>query len=189
MVFLRHSFTDTQIEAIRQRALAGSQDAEAVLCMIYTGFRPSEFLALTAASYDGVKKAIRGGAKTTAGRNRTVTVSPKILPIIERRAKLGGILFPDRDGNAWALKPFTEPAFYPALEDAGISNPMVEIGGGVLRHKYSPHTCRHTFATLMKRIVASEKDKMALIGHASGDQLRDYQDVEIADLARITDAI
>lgn len=185
----RESFTDTQIEAIRQRAIAGNEDAEAVLCMIYTGFRPSEFLALTAGSYDGTKKALRGGSKTSAGKNRTVTVSPKILPIIERRAKQGGVLFPDKDGKRWDLRSFSDAVFYPALNEAGIDNPMVEVGGGVLRHKYSPHSCRHTFATLMKRTAGAEKDKMALIGHASGDQLRDYQDVAIADLARITDAI
>ena len=33
------------------------------------------------------------------------------------------------------------------------------------------------------------KDKQELIGHASAEMLRYYQDVEIADLRRITDAI
>ena len=40
-----------------------------------------------------------------------------------------------------------------------------------------------------KRAAGSDKDKLALIGHASDEQLRDYQDVHYEDLQRITDAI
>lgn len=82
-----------------------------------------------------------------------------------------------------------ETVFYPALEMCGIPNPMIEIAGGVKRHLYTPHSCRHTFATLMKRVAGSEKDKIELIGHTSGEQLRYYQDVQLEDLRRITDAI
>lgn len=70
------------------------------------------------------------------------------------------------------------------LEAAGISNPVENK-----RHKYTPHTCRHTFATLMKRVEGADKDKQELIGHASAEMLRYYQDVDLADLKRITDAI
>ena len=84
---------------------------------------------------------------------------------------------------------FTDYVFYPTLESIGIENPMVEIAGGKKRHKYTPHTCRHTFATLLKRINGSDKDKQELIGHASPEMLRYYQDVELDDLRRITDAL
>ena len=98
-------------------------------------------------------------------------------------------LFPDANGKQWELKAFTEKAFYTALEEIGIDNPLVEIAGGVLRHKYTPHTCRHTFSTLLKRAAGAEKDKLALIGHTSGDMLRYYQDVQIEDIQAITDLI
>ena len=78
---------------------------------------------------------------------------------------------------------------YPALEQIGIENPLVEIAGGVLRHKYTPHTCRHTFSTLLKRAAGADKDKLELIGHTSGEMLRYYQDVDIEDLKAITDAL
>ena len=87
------------------------------------------------------------------------------------------------------LDTFTEDVFYPTLEAIGIDNPMVEVGGGKMRHKYTPHTCRHTFATLMKRVEGSDKDKQELIGHASSEMLRYYQDVDLADLRKITDKI
>lgn len=181
----RSSFTDEQIKAI-EKACESVPHAEDILCMIYTGFRPSEFLALTAASYDKEHKTLTGGSKTQAGLNRIVTLSPHIESIVERRAASGGLLFA-QDG--WSLKDFTEKAFYPALEQIGIDNPIVEISGGAKRHKYTPHTCRHTFATLMKKVPGSEKDKLELIGHASGEMLRYYQDVNLTDLRQITDKI
>ena len=99
------------------------------------------------------------------------------------------LLCKDADGAPWELKDFTENAFYPALEKIGIDNPLVEIGGGKLRHKYTPHTCRHTFATLLKRVDGADKDKQELIGHASPEMLRYYQDAPVDDLRRITDKI
>lgn len=178
----RDAFTDIQIEQLRR---CGAYETDTILCMIYLGFRPSEFLALTAASYDKAQHSFIGGAKTDAGRARTVTVSPKILPIIEKRVRSGGHIA----GKAYSLQEFTERVFYPALELAGIDNPIVTVAGDTPRHKYTPHSCRHTFATLMKRAAGSDKDKLALIGHTSGDQLRDYQDVHYEDLRRITDAL
>ena len=178
----REAFTDVQIEKIRR---AGTDEADTVLMMIYLGFRPSEFLDLTADSYDKKHHAFIGGAKTEAGMNRTVTVSPKILPIVEDRIKKAGYIA----GQKWKLQPFTEKVFYKALRDAGIDNPIVNVAGDTPRHKYTPHSCRHTFATLMKRAAGSDKDKLALIGHTSDEQLRDYQDVHYDDLKRITDAI
>ena len=74
---------------------------------------------------------------------------------------------------------------YALLERLQIPNRTDEQG----RHRVTPHSCRHTFATLMKRAAGSDKDKLALIGHANDAQLRDYQDVAYEDLRRITNAI
>lgn len=185
----RESFTDVQIERIKH-AIGVAPYAEYVYCMIYTGFRPSEFLALTHDSYDPARCTLTGGSKTEAGRGRVVTVSPKIKKLVEvQHARSGAFLFGDSTGHQFDLKYFTEQCFYPALEAAGIDNPIVEVAGGVKRHKYSPHTCRHTFSTLMKRVQGAEKDKLELIGHTSGEMLRYYQDVAVDDLRKITDAL
>lgn len=184
----RPSFTDVEIEKIR-KAVGTVPFADYIYCMIYTGFRPSEFLTLNVSDYDKQHAALVGGAKTDAGKGRTVTISPKIRKLVEAQAKGSGHLFPDGEGKMWDLRNFTEKAFYPALEQIGIANPLVEIAGGVKRHKYTPHTCRHTFSTLMKRTAGSDKDKLALIGHTSTEMLRYYQDVSYSDLQRITDAI
>lgn len=78
--------------------------------------------------------------------------------------------------------------FYQVLDACGIDNPVDEQGGAK-RHRYTPHSCRHTFATLMKRVPGADKDKLELIGHTSQEMLRHYQDVDYQDLRRVTDAI
>ena len=183
----RSSFTPEQIERIR-RAVGVIPGAEDIYCLIYLGFRPSEFLALRGADFDAERGCIVGGAKTEAGKGRVVTVSPKILPYVARRAAEAYLVARD-DGTPWTLQAWTEGVFYPALEMIGIPNPMVEIAGGVRRHLYTPHSCRHTFATLLKKVEAAEKDKIELIGHTSGEQLRYYQDVALDDLRAITDVL
>ena len=190
LVFYRDSFTEEQISNIKKH-IDSVNYADYIYCMIYLGFRPSEFLALDISDYDKKNHYFRAGAKTEAGINRVVTISPKILPVINRIAesKDSGAFFGDKEGKHFNLQYFTESCFYPALESCGIENPIVEISGGVKRHKYTPHSCRHTFATLMKRVEGPSKDKQELIGHSSEEQLKYYQDVEIADLRRTTDLI
>lgn len=186
----RYSFDDDQIEAIKKQ-IGKTRYAEYVYCLIYLGFRPSEMLTLDVKDYNADKMYFVGGAKTEAGTNRTVTISPKIQEYIKKIAadRTEGPFFHAISGKAYNLKDFTDYVFYPTIEAAGIENPMVEIGGGVLRHKYTPHSCRHTFATLLKNIPAADKDKLELIGHTSDEMLRYYQDVKVDDLKKITDLL
>lgn len=181
----RESFSVEQIEAIHA-ACGKVPYADYIYCMCYLGFRPSEFLALDVSNYDADEKTITGGAKTEAGKNRIVPISKKIQPTISGlvKGRSVGPLFCDSEGNAFSYDKFRTAYFYPAIDAIGIDNPI--ING---KHKYSPHTCRHTFATLMKRINAPDKDKMKLIGHASAEMLRYYQDVNVEDLKKIINSI
>lgn len=175
------------------RALEANVDkvpgADYILCQCYLGFRPSEFLALDAINYNRRERAFVGGAKTDAGKDRIVTVSPKIQTIIDRlvQDKISGPVFCAKDGSQMDIVAYRS-LFYEALEKCGIENPIKEENG-IKRRKYTPHSCRHTFATLMKRVPGADKDKLALIGHTSQEMLRHYQDVSFEDLRRITDAI
>ena len=185
----RASFTDVEIEKIK-KACGVVPQADLIYMMIYLGFRPSEFLSLRREDYHEDAKGgfFVAGAKTEAGKGRIVPVSPKIRSILAPYLQREGYII---GGGEKAIRAqyFAEKCFYPVLEEIGIENPMVEVAGGVLRHKYTPHTCRHTFATLMKRVEGADKDKQELIGHASPEMLRYYQDVNVDDLRRITDAI
>ena len=176
------------VEAIR-KATGRSLSADYVLCHCYLGFRPSELLALTTADYNAEERAFTGGAKTEAGKNRIVTVSPKIQPIIDRllAGKTSGQIFSAPDGGLLDIKAY-RAMFYALLEDLGLENPTFEVNDQQ-KHTYTPHSCRHPFATLMKRVPGNNKDKLELIGHTSEEMLRYYQDVSLADLRRITDEI
>lgn len=163
--------------------------ASYVLCQCYLGYRPSEFVALNASMYNSVENAFVHGAKTAAGINRTVTVSPKIQPYINTLLtnRTSGAIFTDPDGKAYTTSRYRE-LFYAVLDACGIDNPIIERDGKNF-YTYTPHSCRHTFATLMKRVNGADKDKLELIGHTSTEMLRHYQDVNFSDLRKITDAL
>ena len=153
--------------------------ADYIYCMCYLGFRLTEFLDLQIKGYNKKERCFVGGVKTEAGKNRTVTVSPKIQGIVDRLTnKTEGYVFCDQNGNRFNDRAFREDVFYPTLEAVGIDNKD---------HHYTPHSTRHTFATLMKRVKADKKDKLVLIGHTSEKMLQYYQDVDYNDLRKITD--
>ena len=178
-------FSSAELEKIRAAAAAGDPEAVRVLCHCYLGFRPTALLALTSASYDAQQRAFVGGIKTEAGISRTVTVSPKIQPYIDRlTAGERMYVFGRADGSQESLAGY-RAGFYALLQRLEIDNPIDADG----RHRLTPHSCRHTFATLMKRVPGADADKLALIGHTTVEQLKDYQDVPIEDLRLITDAL
>ena len=178
----------TYLETLRA-AVGKTAYADYMVCQCYLGFRPSELLALQVEHYNAAERAFVGGAKTDAGKDRTVTISPKIQPIINRliAGRTSGQVFCKPTGDVMTLREY-RAIFYNVLDSLGLENPTFEVNGQQ-KHTYTPHSCRHTFATLLKRVEGSDKDKLSLIGHASDEQLRYYQDVEFADLRKITDKI
>lgn len=178
-------FSREELEKIRKAAQKGDGEAVRVLCHCYLGFRPTALLQLRVADYDAQGRAFVGGIKTEAGKGRTVTVSPKIQPYVDKltAGEPERFVF-GRDGVQQGLEDYRR-AFYELLQRLGIDNPVDEQG----RHRITPHSCRHTFATLLKRAAGSDKDKLELIGHTSTAQLREYQDVDLQDLRSITDQL
>lgn len=180
----KECLTDLDLERLRG-ALPRFPYAGYILCHCYLGFRPAAFLGLTVASYDASERAFTGGIKTVAGIDRTVTVSPKIQPLIDMYVgdRTEGPIFRDLStGKALSIKKY-RAIFYETLDAIGIQ-PLSDPP-----HRLTPHSCRHTFATLMKRVDAPDADKLALIGHTDAQMLRHYQHVNYADLRKITDAI
>lgn len=175
----------SELELVRKAAAAGSTFASIVLCHCYLGFRPTALLALTAADYDAGRRCFVGGIKTAAGMGRTVPVSPKIQPYVDALVADAavGAVFGDQ-GKPISIADY-RVRFYELLQDLGIDNPVDSDG----RHRLTPHSCRHTFATLLKRATGSDADKLALIGHTSTEQLREYQDVPLEDLRGIIDQL
>lgn len=177
--------TLAELELVRKAAASGDMVAAQVLCHCYLGFRPTALLALTVSDYDADRRCFVGGIKTAAGKGRTVPVSPKVQTYVDAFVAVagGGAVFGDL-GAPVSLSVYRS-RFYDLLDRLGIPNPVDEDG----RHRLTPHSCRHTFATLLKTASGSDADKLALIGHTSTEQLRDYQDVPVEDLRRIIDQL
>ena len=147
-----------------------------VLLLCYTGMRLSEMLGAMTEAYSAEEGWFITGVKTKAGKNRVITISPKIRPFFEDWGR-GKHLFTDM-----SAKRFRRNIFYPALQALGMDE-LDEEGN----HIYTPHCCRHTFATLMKNVDAPATDKQKLIGHAKFEMTAHYTHTDIASLKKITD--
>lgn len=126
---------------------------QAVLIMIYTGFRIGEVVSLKCSDIHLDEDYMIGGEKTEAGRNRVVPIPqgvPEIKTYIAAQIK--------RTGHE-RLYPFTtyvfrDRYFYAALSTAGITE------------KYTPHCTRHTFASLSAEAGMRPENLQKIIGHA-----------------------
>lgn len=172
----RDAFTKEEIEKIRG-AVGKIPYADYITVMIYTGYRINEFLSLTGDRFDTYNLAFLGGNKTDAGKNKIVTISPKIKDIVFLYYYnfYDGFLF-GKNGQKMNDKYFREKCYYPALKEIGV-------------RKLEPHCCRHTFATLMKKINAPATDKKELIGHSKFEMTAEYTHTNYDDLRKITDKI
>jgi len=172
----RPPFTLAELEQIRQ-AVGRMPYADYVYFACYTGFRPTEMLSLTPASWDPAHRALTGGGKTKAGTDRIVVVSPKVVPILNERLAAGGSwLFPRPDGRKMDEAYFRKSCFEPLMESLGISG-------------RTPYSCRHTFANLLKAVPGSDTDKAEMIGHADASMTKYYQSADYASLMAIADAL
>lgn len=178
----RPVFTNAQIKQLKVAAEDGDLVAAMIYCHIYLGYRPHEIVTLTIDMYDKETRSFRHGIKTDAGKDRVVTISPKIQPYIDRfiGTRTEGPVFLTETGQAYADHSY-RASFYECLENLEISAPEGK--------KLTPHCCRHTFATLVKKINAPDKDKLELIGHTSIEMLQHYTHVNTDDLRKITDKI
>ena len=147
-----------------------------VLLLCYTGMRLSEMLGALTENYYPEGGYFITGIKSDAGKNRTITISPKILPFFADWGK-GKHLFTDLSAKKFRLS-----IYYPALQEIGL-----DALDDQEDHIYTPHCCRHTFATLMKNVPAPATDKQKLIGHAKFEMTAHYTHTDIESLKKITD--
>ena len=180
--------TEEEIEKI---ASSGEFYADYVLVMCYMGYRPSELFSFKKDDYFKEDKIeyIAGGIKTDAGKNRAVTIPPRILPIIKRRLAVEGtdLLFPryDLDRKGGFSGTFSEmPTRY---FNKFIWKPMMDRLGIVGK---VPYATRHTYSNKIKNLSGSDKDKAELMGHASYETTKKhYQSTTLTELKAITDQL
>jgi integrase/ribosomal protein L40E len=171
-------FTQAQLEKLWENA-DRIPDVKYILVLCYTGMRLSEMLGAKTEKYNREEGYFITGVKTEAGKNRTITISPRLKPFFDNFGK-GEYLFFDKKPPT--VKTFRYKMYYPALEALGMDE--LDADG---EHIYTPHCCRHTFATLMKEIDAPATDKQKLIGHAKFEMTAHYTHTDLESLRRITD--
>lgn len=149
-----------------------------ILVLCYTGMRLGEMLGALTEDYFPEEGYFVTGIKTDAGKDRVITISPKIQPFFADFGK-GKHLFTEL-----SAKRFRNEVYYPALQALGLDE-LKEDG----THIYTPHCCRHTFATLMKDVDAPATDKQKLIGHAKFEMTAHYTHTDLGSLKKITDQL
>lgn len=180
----RNPFTREEDDLILQKALDGVPWADYIACGNHLGFRPTALFAIKKSDYDPINRTISGGIKTKAGRDRVVTISPKIQPLIDRLMTTPGeFLFPNPDGAQFTADNFRKDYFYKTLAELCIQ----PVPGPNEIPKYTPYSWRHTFFTKMARVSGAEKFKAELGGHTSYEMSKHYQHSDLADKRCITD--
>lgn len=146
-------FTKEQIKQIFSIAESGNETAMIIIIMIYCGMRIGEILDIKHEFVNITEGYMIGGKKTAAGKNRIVPFNDKIIKFIEHfYYKNGEYLIPNESNGKKDASNFRKREFYPFLESIGITG-------------ITPHSTRHTFATLGQAAGIAPEDMIKLIGH------------------------
>lgn len=76
------TYTDEEIERLWQHS--GDDFIDATLILLYTGMRIGELLDMKMENIHLDEKYMIGGSKTEAGKNRTIALADKIIPLVRR---------------------------------------------------------------------------------------------------------
>ena len=146
-------FTEAEIKKLWKECDA--PDTDAILMLIYTGFRIREFFALKLADISLAEGTIIGGNKTAAGRNRVVPIHAKIRPIVKRCVESNREYLIERSGEQWDYGSFIYNVWTPIMD--------------TLTTHHTPHDTRHTFRTRLDNAGANKRCIDLLMGHKSTD--------------------
>lgn len=181
----REPITEKELQII-EKAFDVEIYAKYIYAMCYLGYRPGEFLGLTKSDFhfEGDTEWFIAGNKTTAGKDRAVTIPPKISWIIHERLECADseYLFPKyskKDGRASAMSEayFRKHVFKPLMERLGIEGKV-------------PYSARHTYSNKIKHAVGADRDKAALIGHSDYKTTKKYyQSTDLEERKQITDQL
>lgn len=154
--------------------------ADMVVYACYSGWRPGELIELKVDDVDWDNKMIKGGIKTTAGKNRIVPIHPLVEDIVRKyydEAKTIGSQYLFNDA--------------PKKTGKGLSyDQYLTRFGNVLyltklRKEITPHYTRHTFITKAKSLDVGMNEYILklIVGHEVGDLTEHvYTHREISEL-------
>ena len=147
-------------------------NVQIILFMIYTGVRVGELLALKKQDIHLDDGYIIGGEKTEAGRNRVIPLPPNIP---ELKKYLSSWIDKSSKDKIFCIsyQKFCD-GFYKGLAEAGIVSDKTE-------NHPTPHSTRHTFASISAAAGMQPENLQKIIGHASYSTTAEiyiHQDIE-----------
>lgn len=161
-------FTQDQIDILWKHSY--DKRVQVILFLIYTGLRIGELASLTKEHVHLDEGFIICGEKTKAGKNRIVPLSPAIpelsgflkswMAASKKKTALGLTSATIRDGY-----------FYPALIELGMIDAEKQEGRHYLvfadENHLTPHSTRHTFASICSSAGMKPEQLQKIIGHAN----------------------
>ena len=160
-------FSQSQISTLWEHE--GDKRVQVILFMIYTGLRIGELAKLTAQDCHLDDGYIICGEKTDAGRNRIVPLPPGI-PELSDWLRQWAETAKKKTLVGYCTQRIRDDLFYPALIDLGMIEGTQRATGGFLfpdRNHLTPHSCRHTFASMCAASGMQPEQLQKIIGHAS----------------------
>ena len=119
-----------------------------------TGMRIGELLALQSKDVHLEEGYVVGGEKTAAGKNRVIPLPEAVRPIIAGWLAAGNeTLLANRAGNK--------------MDHSRVRHRFTELMKQLGIEGVTPHTCRHTCATMMAAAGVAPKAIQTILGHAS----------------------
>lgn len=140
---------------------------DTILIMIYSGLRPGELVKIENKDINLKERYMRGGIKSSAGKNRVIPINNKILPLIEKRMSKHKYLILNHENKQMSYHNYRAEKFNVLMEQ--------------LKLDHLPHDGRHTFATLMDSAGANKLCIKRIMGHASQDitdKVYTHKDIE-----------
>lgn len=147
-------FTDEEIRILWKHS--SEPPVQIILILIYTGMRIGELFTMEKSNVHIVDGYMVGGLKTEAGKDRVIPIKSTIATFIEdmyNNAPDGGLLIKGYKGQMRAEN-FRKREYYPTLERLGIP-------------KKTPHSCRHTFASMMVKRDVRPETLQKIMGHSN----------------------
>ena len=144
----KKAFSAEEMLKIKEKVF--EDEAAAVLYYsCFSGWRPSEALALTPENVNIKMGFVTGGMKTDAGKNRSVPIHPEILPLLKSRMNYDKIFH------------------YACYKNYGRAVRRLFRQLDITGH--TPHDARRTFITLAKMSGMNEYALKKIVGHSIQD--------------------
>ena len=176
-------FSDSEIQLLFKHRW--NQTAQVILVLIYSGMRIEELFSIRTENVHLNERYMIGGEKTKAGIDRIIPMNEKTFPFIRQwYDEENEFMLSNSQGGKKNARNFREREFYPFLEEVGILNKDDE------KRRLTPHSTRHTFASLMVQAGAQPELLQKIIGHENYETTIDtYTHFTREDISSIVDEV